>query len=109
MPVEMRERAAKSAIYIGSPEHKLPNARNDATICPPDFENRTRELNEWLRRAIRDGHVGGMIEGQYPRYVWLYEENRFFEGRLTNQELGEYKGYPITPEEAPDELRAPNV
>jgi hypothetical protein len=45
------------------------------------------------------------MEGAFPRYAWCRDEERFFEGRLTNQALGEYKGYPISPGEAPPELR----
>lgn len=49
------------------------------------------------------------MEGAFPRYVWHRDGERFFEGRLTNQVLGEYKGYPIGPDEAPPELRPENA
>jgi len=49
------------------------------------------------------------MEGAFPRYVWYRDGERFFEGRLTNQSLGQYKGYLIDPEEAPMELRDENA
>ncbi len=62
-------------------------------------------LTQWLRRSILQGWVGGPMEGIFPRYVWCRNGDRWFAGRLTNQTLGEFKGYPIDPEEAPEELR----
>jgi hypothetical protein len=43
--------------------------------------------------------------GRFPRYAWFREEEQWFEARLTNQGLGEYKGYPIGPDDLPVELR----
>ena len=100
-------RAANIAVYEGSPEHKVPGARSDATLCPSDLNGHQQELTGWLKDALRAGHVGGMIEGQFPRYIWCRaKDGRCFEGRLTNQELGHYKGYPIEPRELPLELKA---
>ena len=95
------EQAAARASYSGSPEHKLPHARSDATLCPPDLEGSHAELTLWLRSAISAGDVGGLLEGAFPRYVWYRDGERLFEGRLTNQALGEYKGYPINSDEWP--------
>jgi len=97
------------AAYVGSPEHKLPNARSDATLCPPELESRQPELTGWIKNAIAQGCCGGFMEGAFPRYVWHKEGGRFFEGRLTNQVLGEYKGYPIDLSEVPPELRIENA
>jgi hypothetical protein len=105
MTLSQREHAAANASYTGSPEHKLPHARSDATLCPPDLGGNKPELTRWLRDAIAAGHAGGLMEGAFPRYAWCRDEEPFFEGRLTNQALGEYKGYPISPGEAPPELR----
>ena len=98
-----REVAASGATYVGSPEHKLPHARSDATLCPSDLMDSQELLTTWLRLAIQRGWVGGLLEGDFPRYVWYQTEGRFFEGRLTNQALGQYKGYPIERAEAPQE------
>jgi hypothetical protein len=94
------------ATYTGSPEHKFPHLRNDATPCPPDLEENQQELTDWVKNGILKGYCGGLMEGAFPRYIWHREGDRFFEGRLTNQARGEYKGYPIDPDEAPPELRA---
>jgi len=106
IPVEERLAAAGKATYVGSPEHKVPHARSDATRCPAESEVAAQEdLTAWLKKAIRAGHVGGLIEGGFPRYVWYRAGNRVFEGRLTNQVKGEYKGYPIDQDEVPRELQ----
>ena len=99
-----RERAAAQAVYMGSPEHKLPQARSDATLCPSDLRDRRDQLTQWLREGLLNGHAGGCIEGNFPRYVWYRVDGLCFEGRLTNQTLGEYKGYPIQVEEWPEAL-----
>jgi hypothetical protein len=97
--------AAAQATYVGSPAHKAPHSRSDATRCPADMERSQGNLTAWLRQAIAAGNVGGLIEGGFPRYVWYRDEERFFEGRLTNQMRGEYKGYPIDRDEVPKELQ----
>lgn len=101
---------ARCARYVGSPEHKSqvsfagqPRPRSDASLCPPELRG-PRKLTRWLRKAIRAGHVGELWEGDFPRYVWYRSGDIVFEARLTNRENGEYKGYPLTPEEA-QELR----
>ena len=43
---------------------------------------------------------GARWEGSFPQYVWCRHEGVFYEARLTNKGKGEYKGYPITEEEA---------
>jgi hypothetical protein len=102
----LREHAASTAVYAGSPEHKLPGARSDATLCPSDLNGIQPELTTWVKEAIARGHVGGVIEGQFPRYIWYRSsDGRHFEGRLTNQALGHYKGYPIDALEFPSELK----
>ena len=109
MTVAQREDAASRAAYRGSPEHKLPHARSDATLCPSELEGQEADLTRWLRSAIEQGSAGGFMEGAFPRYVWYRDGERLFEGRLTNQALGEYKGYPIGADEGPLELRSKNV
>jgi len=105
MAQEDRLRAAEAASYAGSPEHKLPGARNDASLCPSELESAQAFLTQWLQESIRNGRTGGPMEGRFPRYVWCQNEDRWFAARLTNQTLGQYKGYPIEVEEVPPELR----
>ncbi len=91
--------------YVGSSEHKtFPsfagpfNPRADASKCDPKLAN-PDELTQWLRDAIRAGHTGELWEGDFPRYTWCRRSGITYEGRLTNPELGEYKGYPLEPDE----------
>lgn len=105
MSVEERAYAASRATYTGSPEHKALHARSDATLCPADLNAVPEELTRHLRKAIEQGKIGGVNEGGFPRYVWYFDGARVFEGRLTNQVNGEYKGYPIGRDEAPKELQ----
>ena len=105
MSEDQRERAAAVAIYAGSPAHKLIHSLNDSTPCPKDLEHSQTRLTEWIRAAITAGAAGGMMEGDFPRYVWHKDGERAFEGRLTNRALGENKGYPIESDELPAEMR----
>jgi len=105
MSGDQRARAAAVAIYAGSPAHKLIHSLNDSTPCPKDLEHSQTRLTEWVRAAIAAGAAGGMMEGDFPRYVWYRDGERAFEGRLTNRALGEYKGYPIDNDELPAEMR----
>lgn len=98
---------AARASYGGSPEHKdvpspagPPKLRADATPCPRDL-NDPSILTSWLQRAIAAGDVGAPWEAEFPRYAWIREGGRCFEARLSNRELGVYKGYPLEPEEEP--------
>ena len=109
MTALQREHAAATASYAGSPEHKLPHARSDATLCPSGLKGLEREITVWVRNAIAKGNAGGFMEGAYPRYVWHRDGERLFEGRLTNRDRGEYKGYPIGCDEGPPELRSQDV
>ncbi|MFB6305951.1 MAG: hypothetical protein ABEH43_03010 [Flavobacteriales bacterium] len=104
--------------YTGSPDHKdnineliedskRPSPRPDASMCPNDIKNKS-EVVKWLKEAIGKGAVSEMWEGKYPKYVWYYDKERemFFIGRLTNKIKGKYKGFPITEEECPKNIRS---
>jgi hypothetical protein len=94
--------------YVGSPEHKTfpsfagpPRPRADATKCDPTMADRD-VLTAWLRQAVADGHIGEPWEGDFPRYVWHLQDGVMYEGRLVNQELGQYKGWPLDPDQWPE-------
>lgn len=99
------EAAARQAKYVGSTAHKNapspagpPGLRRNASCCPPEIAKQQQKITGWLRAAIRQGSTGDFWEGhspRFPRYVWYRHGNTVFEGRLTNQVLGEYKGYPL--------------
>jgi hypothetical protein len=102
---------AAQAVYVGSPEHKTfpsfagpPQPRADASKCDPKLAD-PAELTTWLREAMTAGNIGAPWEGLYPRYVWYRRADVVYEGRLVNQELGQYKGYPLATEQWPEELR----
>jgi hypothetical protein len=61
-------------------------------------------VTRWLREAILLGSVSAYWEGEFPRYVWRREGEVVFEARLVNQINGQYKGYPLNPEEWPQNL-----
>ena len=93
--------------YVGSAEHKSflsfagpPALRSDASRCDPLLAD-PDELTEWLRLGIRGGYVGGQWEGGFPRYVWYKTNDACYEARLVNRGSGEYKGYPLQPEDCP--------
>lgn len=110
------EAAAEQAKYVGSSEHKNapssagpPKLRLDASPCPPEIVKQQEKITGWLRAAIRHGSTGKFWEGhspRFPRYVWYRHGNTVFEGRLTNQVLGEYKGHPLKRSEWPDDSEA---
>jgi len=106
---------AKQVRYVGSPEHKtepsyagpVPRPRADASKCPVALNRSPQTPTKWLRSAFRNGHVGGIWEGRFPRYAWFFDASRaiVFEARLVNSGDGSYKGYPLNDDEVPDSLR----
>lgn len=104
------EALATRASYIISTDHKdyLTEAgprglRSDATPCPRHLTRDAAEV--WLRKAIAAGHVGGpWTDDPFPRYAWFRDADTVYEARLSNSELGEYKGYPLDRSEWPSWL-----
>lgn len=97
---------AERVSYTGSPEHKTaptlgvpPKLRADATKCDPRLGD-PATLTSWLRQAVAAGHTSEMWEGDFPRYVWYQRDGVWYEGRLVNQGLDEYKGYALQSDEA---------
>lgn len=95
--------------YVGSQEHKSgpsfagePRPRADATKCDPALSDRLDEIQNWLRHAIKVQCCGGLWEGDFPRYAWCKVGEIVYEARLVNRVLGQYKGWPLDPEEWPD-------
>ncbi len=95
--------AAGVADYTGSTDHKdMPSFAGprgtpspDATVCPRELAGRREELVEWLRQAIRAGHVGRHWQNGFPRYAWVRRGSVVYEARLTGN--GCYHGYPLEP------------
>jgi len=102
---------ADRVTYVGSAEHKQqpsfagpPKLRADASKCDPALADRD-ELTRWLREAVRKGQFGEPWEGDFPRYVWVLRGATWYEGRLVNRGLGEYKGWPLREDELPEGLQ----
>lgn len=103
---------ASLASYVGSSEHKAypspagpPKLRPaDASACDPALKNEQEMLTGWLRDAIAQGHIGPPWKINFPRYAWVRRGDVCYEAYATNHELGQYKGYPMRPDEIPDWL-----
>lgn len=86
-----------------------PKLRSDASRCPPDLKD-PAEITEWLGTAIRAGLVSDDPgEDGFPRYVWAFKGDTWFEGRLVNVVQGTYKGYPLAIDEVSPALRSREV
>jgi hypothetical protein len=102
------EDVARRVLYVGSAEHKTYQSpagqarpRADATKCDPALHGSFDLLTGWLRAAIRRGCVGAPWEGGFPRYAWIRQDAVWYEGRLVNSGLGQYKGYALADDEVP--------
>lgn len=66
--------------------------------CPKDIVDPIVVVN-WIELALDKGLYSEEFDGNYPRYVWWKRihdnEIQYFEARITNREIGEYKGYPL--------------
>jgi hypothetical protein len=105
------EKLASRVSYVASPEHKdapsfagQPKPRADASKCDRQLAFKQEEVTEWLRLAIRRGAISMVLEDGFPRYAWHKEDEVVYEARLTNQGLGQYKGYPLNSTEWPEGL-----
>jgi hypothetical protein len=95
--------------YVGSGEHKARPVhesyqveaalRSDASRCDSRIDRLSAERA--LRSAIERGCVSLEFEGDFPCYVWGWVDGQPHVARLINRELGQYKGWPIPPEELP--------
>lgn len=80
--------------------------RSDASRCPTDLKD-AAEITGWLATAIRAGLVShDPGEDGFPKYVWAFRRDTWFEGRLVNEVQGTYKGYPLAADEVARGLRS---
>jgi hypothetical protein len=109
---EHLDHCATRVSYVGSPEHKSapsfagpPKLRSDASKCPTHLRN-ADEITDWVAGAIQRGQVSqDPGPDGFPRYVWAYELDTWFEGRLVNETQGTYKGYPLSDDQVPHALK----
>jgi hypothetical protein len=103
------EALSREVSYVGSAEHKdhpttagPPRLRTDASACDSRYQD-LAVPTQALREAIRTRQVSDFC-GRFPKYAWGLLDGQLYEARVVNHELGQYKGYPISAGEAPDEI-----
>lgn len=106
---------AERVSYVGSGEHKTfpsfagpPQPQADATKCDPALGDKD-ELTRWLQTAIIKGQIGGQWDNDFPRYAWLRIGDVYYEARLVNKVLGQYKGYSLVRSEWPTAFGSSNA
>lgn len=102
---------AARARYVPSGEHKnYPSpeglwtlgSRSDKAKCHHFLEADWPRLVETLRQAIQAPVVNQEFRGDFPSRVWAYINGVLHEARLSNQQTGEYHGFPLEyPEQFP--------
>lgn len=103
--VQLR-RMEKTARYCPSPYHKTrplsghwlaaPTPRPDKTICDGPSAGSHRNAIELLMAGFRRGMVSRQVRRGWPRNVWAVDEDGVvYEAQLSNEETGEYHGYPM--------------
>lgn len=59
-----------------------------------------------VRQAIRNGLVSkATLPSGFPRHIWHYEGDVWYEARTTDGAPGEYHGYPIEASALPAGIR----
>jgi hypothetical protein len=111
LPQDAEKRIAATR-YVGSPEHKrtpsfagTPRLRRDASLCDDKLARQQGSLTQWLHQALSRGCCSSFPEHGYPKYVWYRIGDTMYEGRLVNSVSGEYKGYALTEDEWPKDIR----
>lgn len=56
-------------------------------------------MQDALRQAILAGCVDVEFRGDFPARVWAFVNGTLHEARLTNEQSGEYHGFPLQYEE----------
>ena len=97
-------RMENMATYRPSPYHKSSGGsgpdtslRPDKTICDGPTAEGHRRAILLLRAGFRRGMVSRQTRRGWPRQVWAVgNDGVVYEGQLSNEETGEYHGYPMT-------------
>lgn len=97
--------------YIPSGEHKTYPSRkrlwtfdhrSHKAKCDHFAGDPWPELKATLQRAIETPVVSAEFRGEFPSRVWAYVNGILHEARLSNQQRGEYHGFPLEyPEQFP--------
>lgn len=104
------EAAARTATYLSSdyhcrgPKGQPPKRRTSPTsICPRAW--RDEEATNALRKALLNGHISDVWDGEFPRYVWHKEGEVIYEARHTGGPAGCFHAYPIKSLQIPSGLK----
>ena len=75
--------------------HNPPRWMPHKTKCPEDIGD--ADALHLLRQGIRLGVFSANLNRGWPKQVWAMDGcGRTFEAQLTNREVGEYHGYPMS-------------
>lgn len=94
--------------YLPDGKHKdypAPNGEwdhvrsSEGTKCARVLPEHQITIVEALQEAIVAGVVSEEFRGDFPARIWAYVDNRLHEARLSNQEQGQYHGFPLDYEE----------
>src|SRR5580658_10671077 len=95
------EMVAELATYKGNAIHKsYDSPAGPAALMADEAKCDYFHAREWprlqaaLRQAITDGCVA-QFRGNFPSRAWVWINGVLHEARLTEQEQGEYHGFPI--------------
>lgn len=95
---------AKRVSYVADAKHKdhpAPNGEwqlggnSDGEKCEYIRPEVWPELGALLRAAVEAGVVDAKFRGDFPARLWVYVNDKLHEARLSNQETGEYHGFPL--------------
>jgi hypothetical protein len=103
---------AERVTYTGNPKHKSypspagsPAWRRAETVkCVTYARADWPKLREALQLAIREGCVGDLGK-EFPRRAWVWINDILHEARITNEDAGDYHGFPLDhPSQYPEPL-----
>lgn len=105
-----RTTLAQSAIYEGSPHHKLHpgdygfepavNPRPGKSVCDGVRHILRAEASELLRVGIMKGMVSTWKSGDLPKYIWAVDaQGEAYEAKLIPDGRNCYKGYRLENED----------
>ena len=113
--------------YVSSPYHRAKGSRfgqagdrrwPHASKCPPKWnqfdadralKNAVLEGNvseEWKpfdadrdrKNTVLEGNVSEEWKQRFPRFIWYKDDEVLYEARLSNEQAGQYHGYPLEDE-----------
>ncbi len=110
---------AETATYVGSLEHKDRHWWNGpgmarqlrggrvgrpgkptTTVCPLVREEDRDRATMWVRAAIQAGQcLFQQSDQRFPKKIWYEADGQVWMGFRVTDQLGQYKGWPITPKE----------